>query len=596
MAWCLPKHIANQFLKDLQNGKINPEKLLSMTSKQRREFFNNLVGKENSANVNRVFESKLLLKNQQQGIITWAQQMAGLKPEAKRDLLSRVDKMKEVLNPKTEAAFLEDIVSFRLKTNVTPTEAKTISNLATDAIKKKEIMESGKRSKPSKGGSVTATEFEYGMARVKFQNYIDDLKTGGLRGELKSKFGTVGRAFSTTAGMMKSLKATFDNSWIGRQGWKIAFNFPRVWFRNSLKSFKDVWNTLRGKERVSDTVNAEAYARPNYENYIKDKNIDGTSSRLAVGVVEEAFPESGFLERIPGFGRLHRAAQDAFTAMAYRSRMDIYDIMYDVMVKSGVKDPTNRGLGTFVNSLTSRGSLGKFEQAGNVINNVLFSGRKLRSDFDFLTAHFGSKKVDPFLKKKAAVNLVRTISGTSAILTLANIALPGSVNLNPTNSDFGQVKVGDTRFDVTGGMRWLPILAARLTDAVFTNLGGDRIFPEDGYIGGGKGAIDVVTNFYENKLSPAMQVAMDIARGRTKFDNEELNFWRELEEATVPLPVQNIWEGADNNKRANLALIIILDGLGVSSNTFEKKSKRSGKIETREKINRETFDRNIETR
>ena len=307
---------------------------------------------------------------------------------------------------------------------------------------------------------------------------------------------------------------------------------------------------------------------------MRDKNIDGTSSRLAIGVVEEAFPESGFLERIPGFGRLHRAAQDAFTAMAYRNRMDIYDIMHDIMVKSGIENPTNRGLGTFVNSLTSRGSLGRFEQAGNVVNNVLFSGRKLRSDFDFLTAHLGSKKVDPFLKKKAAINLLRTVSGTSAILTLSSIVLPGSVNMNPTNSDFGQIKVGDTRFDVTGGMRWLPILAMRMFDGIQVNLGGQRIFPKDGYIGGGKGAIDVLTNFYENKLSPALQIAMDIARGRTKFDNEELNFWRELEEATVPLPIQNIWEGADNNKRANLALIIILDALGVSSNTFKKKTKK----------------------
>ena len=171
MAWCLPKHIANKFLQELQSGKISPEKLMEMTSKQRREHFEGTFGKENAQNVNRMFESKLLLKNQQQGIITWAQTMAGLKPEAKRDILSRVEKMKDALNPETEGAFLEDIVSFRLKTNVTPTEAKYISELATDAIKKKEIMESVERvHNRSKGGPVTAIEFEYGIARRKFQN------------------------------------------------------------------------------------------------------------------------------------------------------------------------------------------------------------------------------------------------------------------------------------------------------------------------------------------------------------------------------------------------------------------------------------------
>ena len=575
MAWCLPKHIANKFLLDLQSGKINPNKLMEMDSKGRREFFKDLVGEENAVNVNRTFESKLLLKNQQQGLITWAQKMAGLRPEAKRDLLSRVDKMTEVLNPKTEAAFLEDIVSFRLKTEVTPTEAKQISKLATDAIEKKAIMESGERThKRSKGGPTNKTEFEYGMARRKFQNYIDDLKIGGLKGELKSKFSTPGRAFSTTAGMMKSLKATFDNSWIGRQGWKIMFNHPGVWFRNSLRSFRDIYRTLRGKERVMDTVMADAYSRPNFDNYMRDKGIDGKPTKLAIGVVEEAFPESGLLERIPGFGRLHRAAQDAFTAMAYRNRMDIYDIMHDVMVKSGIKNPTNRGLATYVNSLTSRGSLGRLEFAGNIVNNVLFSGRKLRSDFDFLTAHLGSKKVDKFLKKKAAHNLVRTITGTSAILGLSNIVSPGSVNLNPTSSDFGQVKIGDTRFDVTGGMRSLAILSVRLFDGFVNNVTGGRIFPGDGYIGGQKGGIDVVTNFFENKLSPAMQVGMDILRWQLKYEKEALTFWKLLEQATVPLPIQNIWEGADNNQRANIMLILILDGLGVSTNTYKKYKKK----------------------
>ncbi len=583
MAWCLPKHIANKFLQDLQSGKINPDKLMDMTSKQRREFFKDLVGEENVANVNRTFESKLLLKNQQQGIITWAQQMAGLRPEAKRDLLSRVDKMKEPLNPQTEGAFLEDLVSFRLKTNVTPTEAKNLSELATDAIKKKEIMELSER---SKGSSVTAIEFEYGMARRKFQNYTDNLKTGGLAGDLKTKFSRPGSAISTTAGMMKSLKATADLSAIGRQGWKLAFTrFGGVWARNSLRATKDAWNSFKRKgipndqNPVMDAGMAEIYGRRNYDNYLKDKNIDGTRSPLAVGIIEEAFPESGLLERIPGFGRLHRAAQTAFTLQQYRTRADVYDIMHDVMVKSGIENPTNRGLGTFANSLGSRGSLGRLEPIGDVVNNVLFSGRKIRSDFDFLTAHLRSKKVDPFLKKQAAANLVRTIMGTSTILTLSSMVFPGSVNLNPTSSDFGQVKIGDTRFDVTGGMRSLATLAARLTDGLVTNIFGgkplnERIFPKAGYIGGSKGLIDVITNFYENKLSPALQVAMDIARNYTKFDKEELNFWRELEEAVVPIPIQNIWEGADNNKRANLMLIIILDALGVSTNTYKKKKKK----------------------
>ena len=78
-----------------------------------------------------------------------------------------------------------------------------------------------------------------------------------------------------------------------------------------------------------------------------------------------------------------------------------------------------------------------------------------------------------------------------------------------------------------------------------------------------------------------MQIVMDVLRGHPKFEKEALTFWRELEEALVPLPIQNIWEGADNKKRANIALIMILDALGVSTNTYEKYKSTKRKSTTR---------------
>jgi len=460
MTWCLAANKAKEFKKRLLSGEISPETLLNKTSKERREYFKKFFSEDDAINLNRTFESKLLLKNKQKGMITWAQKMLGDRPEAKRDVLSRVNRMEKILNPETENAFLEELASYRLKTNITYKEGKRLSELATTAKLKKQIMENSPRR--SKGGPATKKEFEYGLARVAFENYLKDLKIGGFKGELKYKFSSPGRAFSTIAGMLKSAKATFDNSWIGRQGWKLAFSHPEVWAKNSLKSFKDIWTVLRG-DRVMDALKAEIYGRPNFEDYVKDK--------VAIGVVEEAFPESGILERIPILGRLHLAAEDAFTAMAYRNRVDLYDLYKEIALKSGIEETTGIGIGKLVNSLTSRGGLGKFEPAGDVVNNVLFSGRKLRSDWDFLTAHIG-QDVSPFVKKQAAINLLKTISGTSAILTLANIVSPGSVNWNPTSSDFGQIKVNDTRFDITGGMRWIPILAARLADASMKTITG----------------------------------------------------------------------------------------------------------------------------
>ena len=78
MISCLPKHVVDIFLKKLKAGEINPEQLADMSSKERNTFFASFLGKENAAKVNASFESKLLLKNQQLGIINWAKNVAGI--------------------------------------------------------------------------------------------------------------------------------------------------------------------------------------------------------------------------------------------------------------------------------------------------------------------------------------------------------------------------------------------------------------------------------------------------------------------------------------------------------------------------------------
>ena len=130
MAWCLNKNLAKDFVEKLKSGEINPEKLAGMTSKQRRAFFAKSLGEENAKKVNALFESKLLLKNQKAGMITWAKKIGNLKETARRDVISKINRLDKALNPAEEAAFLEDLVASKLGIDVTLEEAKEISRLA----------------------------------------------------------------------------------------------------------------------------------------------------------------------------------------------------------------------------------------------------------------------------------------------------------------------------------------------------------------------------------------------------------------------------------------------------------------------------------
>lgn len=561
--WCLPKHLTSQFLEKLRSGEINPEKLMNMTSDERREYFNSHFGEEHGKNINAGFESKLLLKNQQTGIINWAKNLAGLKPEAQKDLISKVNKLDTVLNPENEKQFYKDYASYKLGTAVTMNEAKTVSDLAKTATDKKAEME--------KGGD----RMEYGRSRVALQNYLNELKS-----DKSTPWETIkdikehpGKALSTAAGVAKSLKVTFTNA-IVRHGLWVAVDSPEIWFKNSLKSFKDMWDTAGGKP-VMDEVNADKYSRPNYMNgnYGKDK--------LAVGVTEEGIPNSDIIEKIPYLGRLQKISSNAFEAFQMRNRMDLYDKVHEILEdRYGQGEGTGKGAGEFANGLTIRGNLGKFEGSGaDLVNKFLFSPRFLKSQFDNLTMRLGNNRIDPMLKRRSAVNLVKYLSATAAIITAVNKLKPGTVNYNPLKPDFGHIKVGDTRFDMTAGMSSMVVLAAKLADQIARHTGAYKAaqktgiiknIPAQEYKTSTEAGVDIVKNFTENKLSPAASLVKDILKGKD-FEGKPITLGGEMGNLVEPIPFTSFEELKDPNS-ANKVLSIIADELGISARTYPSKS------------------------
>src|SRR3990167_1117876 len=118
MAFCLPKEQTEKFIKALKEGVIDPGKLAELSSLERRSFLQKIVGEADAAEVNALFESKLLLKNQQAGMVSWAEKVAGLKPEARRGIIDKINKLEKVLSAEEEALFLEDLASKRMGIDV----------------------------------------------------------------------------------------------------------------------------------------------------------------------------------------------------------------------------------------------------------------------------------------------------------------------------------------------------------------------------------------------------------------------------------------------------------------------------------------------
>ncbi len=446
-------------------------------------------------------------------------------------------------------------------------EAKNITDLSQSVSETKAKMDSAPRRKLGK--PPTPEELEYGKARVAFAEYIDHLKASAKKltwQEFKKNPVKISlESLKHIPGMTKSLKATLDNSGLFNQNMPVLMTHPTIWARNALKSFQDIARTIGGKN-MYDELSADIVSRPYYEDMVNKDHV-------AVGVIEEAFPDSKILEKIPFFGsKLHKAADVAFTGLAYRNRADLYGLLTEAAKKGGNEVTTGLGIDKVVNSLTGRGNLGGLERAGNTVNVLLFAPRFVKSHLDVLTMNAFDSGISPFARKQAALNLMKIIGSISAVTVAANAIRPGSVETDPRSTDFMKIKVGDTRFNFTGGLGSIVTLAARLSPLLvgqesYTKNPEGKLMPINSGKYGSQTGWDVLLNFMSGKLAPVAGVARDLFRGQD-FSGNRITLGNELQNLTVPLPITNVQEFLNDPKSANVIAGELADALGIFTNTY----------------------------
>ena len=584
-SFCLPRPLANKFLQALKDGKIVPKTLASMTSAERRDFFAGIVGKEEAAPVNALFEEKLLLKDYKRGLVTWAKRVSGISMPVRKDLVARIEKMDNILETgQEEDDFLEDLANLKLGMAVTAEEAKEIMDISIElqSLKgkwNKEQAEAALLADPMSrdaGWSSEKDRYEYGLALSDFRKHLTDLKnqnSGLTLKDIKRRPGeALKRLTYNTFGLTKSLLGSLDNSFYGRQGIKVLYTHPTVWVRDWLKSWKDIGQSLGGKD-VMRIIEADILSRPNAMNgKYKAMGLD-------VGIdFEEAFPVT-LQERVPGIGRLFKASNVAFSGGAMRMRADLADMLIPKAEQAGLSLTTGadaRGAGRLINSMTGRGYIGG--QTGKFLNVTFFSPKFLKSNVDTLTGHaFWQGDLSPaakkFIRRQAALNLAKIIMSIAFLLALAKLYDPESVELDPRSTKFGKIKIGATTFDITGGMGSLVSLAARLVPTTHNGelgfwyknaRGAYRNMWDSKY--GQVDAWDILLGFMSGKLSPIGGMMRDIWRGEN-FNREKPNVFNVAYGLLTPLPIQtaiDLWENPDS---APILLGIIADGLGISTYT-----------------------------
>jgi hypothetical protein len=557
--FCIPGTMVEKFKAALKSGVLDPFKLAELSSDERRSELEKYFG-INAKNVNRLFEQKLLMKDQQAALVNWAKEVAGMKPAVLKDFVSRVERMTDIVQPGESEAFLADLAEHKLGVTVTRQEAGKITDLAADASEKKLLI-----SEKTEDGSPEA--LAYGRARVALSNYVSELKNEAKaikpKDWVERPVQTIGRVISEIPGIAKSIAATGDNSVLLRQGMKVLFAEPKIWAKNAVQSFVDIVKTFKGYE-VKDEVMADILSRKNMRNGLYSKE------KLAIGVTEEAYPSS-LPEKLPGvFGKLFKASEAAFVAFQYRTRADIFDKYVRVAEKMNLEID---GIGEVINSITGRGSLGSFEgKSAETINKLFFSARYWRSNVDILTGNVFMKDKGAFANKKSIENTRNFYVGMAISLAIAQaigkaFGIDDTIEFDPRSSDFGKVKVGNTRFEVTGGAAANVTLLARIFGVKSSTTGVVKKLSKDF---GATDYMEVLENFTEGKASPSMSIMIDLARMEDREGNDP-SVLGEMKRS-MPMIISSAVDGFNSDEAvATKVAIPVLDSVGIGGNARKMK-------------------------
>lgn len=539
MAYCLPPELGEKFKAAIKDGTINPDKLSEMSSEDRRNFFSSVVGEDNAKDVNAQFESKLLLKDQQAGMIRWAKSVTGITEAAKRDILSRIERMDKVLQPEDPQHFLEDLASKKLGVHVVADEAQHITELAQKASRHRDDMEGTPGLSPERNA--------YGRALIDLNEYVDSLKpTQKLN------------MFSQIVNLPKSMTVSiFHMSAPFVQGWGMMST--GVFWEGFGKQFQ-----YFASEDAYKSLNADIISHPDYPLALDGKlGLTKVSDKLSE---REEQIQSSLLEHVPVLKVAVKASSRGFTGFLNYVRFSRFTQLLDAARLSGediskgsqaVKD-----IAQTVNDFTGRGALGKDDRYASiqpVANSMFFSPRKIIATVNMFNP---IRYLDPRISPTARAGAIRQLSGsviaTASILELAHLA-GAKVNTNPIATNFLKIQLGNTTLDLTGGNAIYTRLIARIIEGKSISSTG-KLTKLTGTNFGSTSRADQIVSYTRDKLSPTASFVADALYGKDP-SNKPFSVSAEAYDKLVPLVMQNFINVAMNDPKNGAAWVSTLSGI-----------------------------------
>ena len=387
---------------------------------------------------------------------------------------------------------------------------------------------------------------EFTKSLIELQPWTDKMKKAGVQ----------------LLNIPRALMASFDFSFGGKQGLFLAARYPKEFGKAFLNQFKAF-----GSEKGYQTVNELIRTSPRFD-LAKKSGLALTNVGGVIGKREESFA-SQWAEKIPlGIGKMVRASGRAYTAMANKLRIDVFSSLVNQAQSAGreLTPELTKAIAAFVNAGSGRSSLGMFERSAVNLNAIMFSPRWWASRLTLLNP-VSYIKADPFVRKEMLKTL---FSFAGMVLTFLGLAKLGGAEVSGdcTSSDFGKIKIGNTRIDITAGFQQQIRMACQLVIGKYTS----ATTGKTATLGEGYKPLtrwDIITRQFESKAAPIVSFIIDIMKGTT-YVGEPVKLSTEIQQRLTPMVIQGLYDIAKDNP--SLLPLGILGVFGLGIQTFQPKT------------------------
>jgi hypothetical protein len=335
-------------------------------------------------------------------------------------------------------------------------------------------------------------------------------------------------------------------------------------------------------EKAASRYETALESDPNYARALASK-LALTSWRPGSSLSDrEEVYRSRLAKKIPGVG----ASERAYVTYLNVVRFSYFNKLVETLSATEQTEANLQRIASHVNTMTGRGNLGKMEASAAAFAAVFFSpkywwsrlqvlGGLVYHPLDAMTGFRLGKDETRAARKIVAGEYGRLIAGVGVFYSLIALAKFGfgaeddefEVVTDPRSSDFGKIKIGNTRIDPMAGLLQNVVFISRMVSGSKVTVGGDEKALTGPDAAFKETRLGETIRLLRTKLSPAAGSIANALDGQDVVGNK-FNLETEILGSYIPMSMAETYASMRELGLAPGVAAGLLGFVGYSANTY----------------------------